>query len=97
MSQHRKTAAHTLAVVGALVCIVLSATTLQSQELLAPTKNTPAQQELVAPQSIPATNSISTDASDSLNKLVTALVLKNLPHSYTRDKDWGNKKSVGTA
>lgn len=32
------------------------------------------------------------DADDSLNRLVTGLVLKNMPHSYTRDKQWGKQE-----
>lgn len=62
------------------------APTLFGQELLAPSNATSILPIKTVPSAIPA------PAAQSLDKLVTGLVLKNMPHSYTRDKDWGRQK-----
>lgn len=52
--------------------------------------NNPSKAQPAPTSSVPS-NAVPAAASQSLNKLVTALVLKHMPHNYTRDKDWGTQ------
>ncbi len=43
------------------------------------------------PNQSAAAPSVAGDATASLNRLITGLVLQHMPHTYERDKDWGGQ------
>jgi len=70
-----------------LGCLASSATAQQTWH------GGPGQPTLANPKRVETTPATAAEPkpNQELNLLITALELKNLPHSYTRDKDWGQQ------